>query len=50
MLGVEAGGPQSQGVGVRLALEPGLGQRRALIRGERLVADQGDLARPAQLT
>jgi hypothetical protein len=44
IVGVPLGRLQRERLGVGLALQPGLGQRRALIGQQRLVADQDDTA------
>ena len=49
VLAIEVQGSQRQTVGVRLALQPGLGQRRALIGRDRLIAQQRDRSGPAIL-
>ena len=50
VLGVEFQGLERQAVGVGLALEPGLGQGRALVGRDGLLADQDDGAGEAVLT
>ncbi len=49
VFGIEALGLQHQRVGVGLPLQPGLGQRRALIGGDDLFPDQSDGPRKAVL-
>ncbi len=50
VVGIEGGGAQLQMLGIGLALEIGLGERRALIGQARLLADQRDPLRIAGLT
>lgn len=42
VLGIEFQGPEREALGVRFAFQPGLGERRPLVRGNGFVSDEND--------